>query len=186
MLTSNGTGGDRVKGTLSAKKGLVASGKGRCHYKVECFDKHGNLKWVEEFDNLLPDAACNYILDAGVGAGTQITAWYVGLKGAGAAAAADTMASHASWTEVTDYTQATKPAWTKNGAAAGKAISNSSSKAVFDINATVTVAGAFVTSNATKGAATGTLYSVGDFSSSRNLESGDQLQVQVDFQQNSA
>jgi len=94
---------------------------------------------------------------------------------------ADTMSSK-SFNEVTPYSDATRPAWTKNGAPASGAMSNSSSKAAFTINATSRVFGAFLSSNSTKGGTTGTLYGGGLFSTgSRQVINGDTLNVQVDL-----
>ena len=47
------------------------------------------------------------------------------------------------------------------------------------MNATVTVAGGFLATNSTKGGTSGTLYGAVDFSASRNLVSGDILNVTV-------
>jgi hypothetical protein len=51
--------------------------------------------------------------------------------------------------------------------------------AVFNINATSTVGGAFLTSNSTKSGTTGTLFSAADFQSpgDRSVASGDTLNV---------
>ena len=118
----------------------------------------------------------------------QITSWYVGLYGAAASnnpAAGDTMGSHGGWTEVTDYTEATRPAATFAAAtnANPSVVTNTASKAVFTINATTTVGGAFLTSNNTKGGTTGTLFSAADFQSpgDRSVVSGDILNVTYTF-----
>lgn len=94
---------------------------------------------------------------------------------------ADTMATK-SFNETTPYSNANRPTWTKNGAASGGAMSNSSSRASFTINATGRVFGAFLSSDNTKGGTTGTLYGGGLFSTgSRAVLSGDTLNVQVDL-----
>lgn len=97
--------------------------------------------------------------------------------------AADTMASHASWLDHAPYSNATRPAWTKNGAASGgTGMSNSSSKAVFTINATGRVFGLFLTDNNTVSGATGVLYGGGLFTGgSRAVQSGDTLNAQIDL-----
>ena len=125
------------------------------------------LKWRDEFDNLVVTTGRNALLDNTFNAAAGSVTWYVALKGAGSVAAADTMSSHSGWSEITDYSEANRQTWTKNGAASAGAMSNSSSKAVFSINGTATVAGAFLTSNNTKGGSTGTLFGAGDFASSR-------------------
>lgn len=98
--------------------------------------------------------------------------------------AGDTLASHINcWSEGTPYSNATRPTWTKNGAASGGAMSNSASKASFSINATARVYGAFMATNNTKGGTSGSLYGGGLFTStgSRSVLNGDTLNAQVDL-----
>lgn len=84
--------------------------------------------------------------------------------------------------EVTPYSDAARPDWTKNGAASSGAMSNSSSKAVFNINATSRVFGAFLSNDDTKGGTSGVLYGGGLFTAgSRAVQSGDTLNVQADL-----
>jgi hypothetical protein len=95
------------------------------------------------------------------------------------------MSSHAGWTEVTDYTEATRPAATFAAAtnANPSVVTNTASKAVFSINGTTTVGGAFLTSNNTKSGTTGTLFSAADFQApgDRSVVSGDVLNVTYQF-----
>ena len=144
------------------------------YWKVTCLDKDGNVKWEEDKKNLITTVGLNHILDTQFHAGTQVTTWYIGLKGAGTPAAADTMASHSSWAELTNYSGNRKE-WTE-GAASSGSMTNSSS-VDFSINGTATVAGAFLNTAATGTA--GVLYGVVDFSSARSVISGDTLQVTV-------
>ena len=151
-------------------------------YIVECFDKDGKLKWTAETPNLVVNVGLQYMAGVALTSTSQITAWYIGLYGAGATnspAATDTMSSHAGWTEVTAYTEATRPAATFAAAtnANPSVVTNTASKAVFSINGTTTVGGAFLTSNNTKGGSTGTLFSAADFQSpgDRSVVSGDVL-----------
>ena len=143
-------------------------------WKVTCLDKDGNIKWEEDNKNLITTVGLNHILDTQFHASTQVTTWYIGLKGAGTPAAADTMSSHSSWAELTGYAGDRKE-WTEGASAAGS-MTNASS-VDFTINATATIAGAFLNTAATGTA--GTLYGVVDFSSSRAVISGDTLQVTV-------
>jgi hypothetical protein len=172
--------GSTITKTLEA--GETASAKGV--YTMQCFDKDGNLKWEAECPNLvvnvgLQDMNNKYFLGS-----AYTAAWYIGLYGAGASntpAAGDTSASHAGWTEVTPYSQATRPACTfaTPTTANPSVATNSASPAVYTINATQTVGGAFLISNSTKGGSTGTLYSASDFTSpgDRSVVSGDTLNV---------
>ena len=143
-------------------------------WKVTCLDADGNVKWEENKKNIIVTAGLNHILDTQFHASTQVTTWYIGLKGAGTPIAADTMSSHSSWSELSGYSGDRK-AWTE-GAASSGSMTNSSS-VDFTINASATIAGAFLNTAAT--GTSGTLYGVVDFSSSRAVISGDTLQVTV-------
>jgi len=144
-------------------------------YRVECFDAQGNLKWVEETHNLVVNAGLNDVLDKYFKGSTYTAAWYVGLKGTGTIAAGDTLASHAGWTEITAYTGDRKALTL--GSVSGQSVDNSASKAVFAINGSATVYGAFLATVAT--GTSGTLYGAADFSGSRAVENGDTLNVTV-------
>jgi len=118
----------------------------------------------------------------------QITTWYLGLYGAGASntpAAGDTMSSHAGWTEVTTYSNANRvtASFATATTANPSVVTNTASPAVFNINGTATVGGAFLTSNNTKGGTTGTLFSAADFGSpgDRSVVNGDTLSVTYTF-----
>ena len=137
------------------------------HYDVECYGPDGQLKWAESFDNLVVTVGRNKYLDATLKTGLTSPAWFVGLVtgpgGSNTYAAADTMASHAGWTESTAYSEATRQAFTAGTVASGS-VDNSAAKAVFSINATATIGGAFMVDNSTKSGTTGTLLGVGSFS----------------------
>lgn len=151
------------------------------HYKVECFGADGLLKWIEEFDNIVVTAGLNKLLDATLKTGLASPLWYVGLvnnAGWTAYAAGDIMSSHTGWAEGTPYSNATRPAFTPGTISAGS-VDNSASKAVFNINATLTVRGCFMADENTKGGTTGTLYGEGDFTAARSVLSGDTLNVTV-------
>lgn len=136
-------------------------------YHVECYGPDGQLKWKDVVHNLVTTVGKNLALDTILG-NSAAGAVVMGLKGTGSAAAGDTQASHAGWSEV-GGTNA--PAYTGNrptpsfsAAAAG---SKATSAAVsFAITSSGTVAGCFINigGSATKDNTTGTLFSVGDFS----------------------
>lgn len=142
-------------------------------YRFECFDKDGNLKWVEEVSNLVTDAGINDLLDKYFKGSSYTAAWYVGLKGAGTISASDTLASHGGWSEITAYT-GNRKALTL-GSVASKSVDNSASVAAFAINGTATVAGGFVAAAAS--GTSGVLYGVANFSVARDVLSGDTLNV---------
>ena len=157
-------------------------------FTVQCFDSEGNLKWSEEKHNLVVNVGLKDMNDKYFTGSSYTAAWYIGLYGAAASnnpAAGDTMASHAGWTEVTAYSQATRPAATFAAATTAdpSVISNSASVAVFSINATTTVGGAFLTSDNTKGGTSGTLFSASDFAApgDRSVVSGDVINCTYTF-----
>ncbi|MCC8946006.1 hypothetical protein H8A97_13075 [Bradyrhizobium sp. Arg62] len=147
-------------------------------YRFECFDADGNLKWEETVDNLVVNVGLNDLLSNYFKGSSYTAAFYVGLKDAGTVAAGDTMSSHSGWTEDTSYSNSTRPALTL-GSVSGQSVDNSASKAVFTINGTATIAGAFVTTSSTKGGTTGVLYGAADFGAARSVLSGDTLNLTV-------
>lgn len=160
-------------------------------YTVECIGADGIVKWSEQLPNLVVNAGIQYMAGTGLTSVTQITTWYIGLYGAGASnnpAAGDTMASHAGWTEIAPYSNATRPTCTFATATTANpsVATNSASPAVFNINATATVGGAFLASSSAKtpnsGYNTGTLFSASDFTTGdRSVVSGDTLNVTYTF-----
>lgn len=150
-------------------------------YHVECYGPDGQLKWKDVVHNLVTTVGKNLALDTILG-NSAAGAVVMGLKGTGSAAAGDTQASHAGWSEV-GGTNA--PAYTGNrptpsfsAAAAG---SKATSSAVsFAITSSGTVAGCFINigGSATKDNTTGTLFSAGDFSGgSKTVANSDTLNV---------
>ena len=151
------------------------------HWIVEAYDPQGNLKWRDEFDNLVTNAGLDDSLTQHLKGSAYTAAWYVGLTdGTPTAAAADTMASHAGWTEVVAYDEAVRQTLTL-GAVSGQSVDNTASKATFTVSTDNTViGGAFITTASDKGGATGTLYAVGALSAAdKTLDDGDTIVVTV-------
>lgn len=139
-----------------------------------CYDADGNEKWTDSGHNLMVDEGLEYILGVALSDETQDATHYIGLKVAsGGIAAGDTLASHAGWTEATNYT-GDRQAWVEAGVSS-KTITNTASPASFSINGTGTVAGAFLCVPSTGSAQE--LIAVGDFAVTRNTYSGDTLEV---------
>jgi hypothetical protein len=146
-------------------------------YTVECIGSDGSVKWTDTIDNLVTTAGKNALLDTYLGGGTGITPalGLIDSTGWSAVSASDTMASHPGWTESTAYSNATRPAPSFGSASAG---SKTSSATTFNINASATIKGCFLTSQNTKGGTTGTLYSAGLFpGGDKPLGSGDTLNI---------
>jgi hypothetical protein len=184
MFNEKATSSDAAAALVAQNGGLADSASAKGVYVVQCHDADGNLKWEAEAPNLVVNGGLQD-MNAKYFTGSAYTAtWYLGLYGAAASnnpAAGDTMSSHAGWTEVTAYSQATRPACTFGTptTANPSVATNSASPATFSINGTTTVGGAFLTSNNTKSGTTGTLYSAADFSApgDRSVVSGDTLTV---------
>jgi len=157
-------------------------------FTVQCFDTEGNLKWSEEKHNLVVNVGLKDMNDKYFRGSSYTAVWYIGLYGAAASndpAAGDTMASHAGWTEVTAYSETTRPAASFAAATTAdpSVITNSASVAVFSINGATTVGGAFLTSDNAKGGTTGVLFSASDFAApgDRSVVSGDVINVTYTF-----
>lgn len=171
-------GVEHASATTQAVAGMV-SRPGRAEllaaphlmYKVECIGRDGKVKWTMRFHNLVTTVGKNDLLDKYFKGSSYTAAWYLGLKGTGSAAAGDTLASHAGWSEVTPYS-GNRPAITYGTSSSG---SNTATAVSYTINAGATVAGAFIASANT--GTSGTLYSAGDFAASRTVVSGDTLNV---------
>jgi hypothetical protein len=188
MTTEKLKATDRVSSGLTAGTRSSEQAKATGVYHIECHDKDGNLKWTAESKNLVVNEGLQYMAGTGLTSVAQITSWYLGLYGAGASntpAAGDTMASHAGWTEIVPYSNATRVTATFVTATTANpsVVTNAASPATFTINATATVGGAFLTSSSTKSGSTGTLFSAADFAApgDRSVVSGDILSVTYTF-----
>lgn len=189
MINNKAKSTDKVFAEAAAGGASQEGARAGGVYFFECYDKEGNLKWKEEAKNLVVNVGLKDMNDKYFSGSAYTATWYLGLitgPGSGTTiAAGDTMSSHAGWSENTSYSQATRPACTFGAATTAdpSVISNSASVAVFSINGTVTIAGAFLTSDNTKSGTTGILFSASDFQSpgDRAVVSGDTLNVTYQF-----
>jgi hypothetical protein len=181
---------DKAKSVDEVSSGLICgvrpeeSAVALGRFDLECIGADGKVKWTGSVPNLVVNAGLAYMAGSALTSVTAITTWYIGLYGAGASntpAAADTMSSHAGWTENIGYSNATRVAATFVTATTANpsVVTNSASPASFNINGTSTVGGAFLTSGSAKSGTAGTLFSASDFTSpgDRAVTSGDTLNV---------
>lgn len=145
------------------------------------------VAWQNEFDNVVTTVGKNYMLDNFLaGSGFTQTGPYMGLissVGWSATAAADTMASHAGWTEAGSTNAPTfaarlAPAW--SSASAGS--KGTSTPVSFTMTSAGTLQGAFIVLGAgalsTLMNTAGTLFSAGAFSGgSQSVTSGSVVNV---------
>ena len=170
-MTTNRAGGERV-------------GAGGV-FTVTCVGADGKEKWSDTFHNLVVNQGLQDMNSKYFAASGYTAAWYLGLvegPGSGTAfAAADTLASHAGWTELvpgTAYTGNRKAVTFGTATTADPSvITNSGSPSSFAmlVNSTV-VAGAFLAS--VSSGTSGILFSAGDFTGGdKTVDNGDTLNV---------
>jgi len=136
----------------------------RGRYDVEVIGLDGKVRARRVAYNDLTVVGVNELLDVMFGGSAQTDPWlilFIDDSGFAGLANTDTMASHAGWTENTDYDEATREIWDED-AAANEQMTNST-PAAFTMNAGVTIRGMGLTSVNTKGGATGILFSTAEF-----------------------
>jgi hypothetical protein len=162
------------------------------HYHVVCRDADGNIKWEDEFPNLVNAGGKELMLDTLL-SGTSYTTVgpFLGLiSGTGLTfAAADTLSSK-SWTEFTNYTvggsavrgTASFSAATSTGTTPTNVTTKTATAITYTITgAGGTVGGCFLVTgtgaSSTQGNTSGTLYSAGAFGTAKITTSGDTVSV---------
>ena len=162
-------------------------------YHVECRDAAGNLKWTEEFPNLVNAVGKELMLDTLLkGTSYSVTGPFLGLiSGSGSTfSASDTMASHGGWTEFANYTVGGSAvrgtAVFASATSTGSTPSNVTTSAATAITYTITggggtVGGCFLVlgsgASSTINNTGGTLYSAGNFTTAKVTTSGDTVSV---------
>jgi hypothetical protein len=155
-------------------------------FTVQCHDKDGNLKWEVAQPNLVVNEGLAYMNDSFFSGVGYDAGWYLGLiSGTGPTiAAADTLASHAGWTEVpvsTGYTGNRKAITFGASTEADPAVITNPTAAQFAMLDTYVVSGAFLCTVAS--GTSGVLFSEADFQSpgDRTVVAGDTLNVTYTF-----
>ena len=192
MIKETGGFGDNAIITLNTNA-ISAEDMGVAgHYYVLCKDANGNVKWEEEFPNLVVAVGKQLMLDTLLRtSGTYTTVGpFLGLIGNSTTfAAADTMTSN-TWTEFTNYTVGGSgvrgTAVFAASSSSGTTPSNVTTSAASSITYTITGAGGtvygcfLVTGTgavSTLSSTAGTLYSEGNFSTSKTVTAGDTVAV---------
>lgn len=191
MHNELGSMGDSAVATLRTNAAIPEGMGIEGWYHVECHDKDGNLKWEEEFPNLVVAVGKQLMLDTLLkGATYSVTGPYLGLISNNTTfAAADTMASH-TWTEFTNYTVGGSAvrgtAVFASSTSTGTTPSNVTSSTATAITYTITGAGGTVYgcflvlgsgAVSTLSSTAGTLYSEGNFSVAKTTTAGDTVTV---------
>ncbi len=163
------------------------------HYQVVCRDADGNVKWEEGFPNLVNAIGKELMLDTLLsGSGYTTVGPFLGLISGAAPTflAGDTMASHAGWTEFTNYTVGGSPvrgtATFSAASSSGASPANVTTKTAAAITYTITGAGGTVGgcflvtgpgASSTQSNTSGTLYSAGAFGTAKITTAGDTVTV---------
>ena len=150
-------------------------------WTFEAYAPDGTLKWSETIANDIVNTGLDDILDKYWRGAGYNASHYVGLTdSAPTVAAADTMASHGGWSEVTAYDESGRQALSL-GSVSGQAVDNSAAKAGFTVATDSTVVGgAFLTTDSAKGGTSGTLIAVAGFAGGdKTLDDNDILNVTV-------
>lgn len=186
--------GDHAKITMQANAVGAETVGIAGHYHVICRDAYGNIKWEEEFPNLVNAIGKELMLDTLLStSGTYTTVGpFLGLIDGASPTflAGDTMASHAGWTEFINYTvggsavrgTAVFSAATSSGASPTNVTTKTASAITYTITgAGGTVGGCFLVTgsgaSSTQNNTSGTLYSAGAFATAKITTAGDTVSV---------
>ena len=185
--------GDQAEITLQAGAAQNETVGVEGFYQVECRDAQGNLKWTQEFPNLVNAIGKQLMLDTLLkGSAYTVTGPYLGLIGTTSPtfAASDTMTSHSGWTEFTNYTVGGSAvrgtAVFGSATSTGSSPSNVTTSTATAITYTITGAGGNVTgcfltlgsgASSTQSNTGGTLYSAGAFATAKSTTAGDTVSV---------
>jgi hypothetical protein len=183
--------GDNATATLQANA-VIPEGMGvDGQYIVECRDAAGKLKWEDEFPNLVVAVGKQLMLDTLLRtSGTYTTVGpFLGLiNNSTTFAAADTMSSK-TWTELTTYTvggnavrgTAVFAVSTSSGTTPSNVTTSTATAITYTMTGSATVYGCFLVTGSgavsTISSTAGTLYSEGNFSTSKTVTSGDTVTV---------
>lgn len=183
--------GDNAVATLQANASIPEGMGVEGFYHVECRDAQGNLKWTEEFPNLVVAVGKQLMLDTLLrGSSYSVVGPYLGLIGNSTTyAAADTMTSN-TFTEFVNYTvggsavrgTAVFAAANSSGLTPSNVTTSSATAITYTITGGGgTVYGCFLVTgpgaSSTLSNTGGTLYSEGNFSTAKTTTAGDTVSV---------
>lgn len=186
MFNDKAQSADSAAATFVANTGLQQATRGGGVFHFQCVDKDGNVKWEESTHNLVVNEGLQDMNTQYFKGSAYTAAFYLGLiTGPGSSttyAATDTLASHAGWTEFTNYSGARKTVAFGSATSADPSVITTSAALSFTITGLGgTVAGAFLCT--VSSGTSGVLFSEADFQSpgDRVVISGDTLNVTYTF-----
>ena len=194
MLNETQGFGDNAIATLQANVAIPEGMGIEGYWKAECRDANGNLKWIEEFPNLVVAVGKQLMLDTLLkGSAYTVTGPFLGLTNKTLTpAATDTMTTLVT-TNTAEFTAYTVGGSAVRGTASfgsatssGSTPSNVTTSAASAITYTITgsggvVAGCFLVTgtgaSSTISSTTGTLWSAGGFAVAKTTTAGDTVTV---------
>lgn len=194
MHKETGSCGDYAVATLQANASIPEGMGVEGHYHVVCRDKDGNVKWEEQFPNLVVAVGKQLMLDTLLkGSAYTVVGPFLGLtKVSLTPAATDTMTTLVT-TNAAEFTNYTVGGSAVRGTAvfasatsSGTTPSNVTTSTAASITYTITgaggtVYGCFLVTGAgaasTQSSTAGTLYSEGNFSTAKITTAGDTVSV---------
>jgi hypothetical protein len=183
--------GDHAEITMQANASIPEGMGVEGFYKVECRDAQGNLKWNEEFPNLVVAVGKQLMFDTLLRTSSTYTTVgpFLGLiNNSTTFAAADTMTSK-TWTELTTYTvggsavrgTAVFAAASSSGTTPSNVTTSTATAITYTMTGSATVYGCFLVTGtgavSTLSSTAGTLYSEGNFGTAKAVTSGDTVSV---------
>lgn len=164
-------------GILFPRQGVLAKG--------EYFGRVNGGAWQKEGDNLIVTEGLAYLLSVSLGATAKPAGYYLALFSGGtppaagwtAASFAATAAEIVSMSE--GYTAATRPVWTPPSSTATNSIDNMNAVASVTIATAsqLTVTGAALLTNNSRGGTTGALISASKYAAARVFQDGDTYDI---------
>ena len=160
--------GDSVDASVTRNAGSGEEFGLEGHYTFTCYDKDGNIKWTDGFDNLTTNVGRANLLDsyfANTGGGAVVMGLMTNnAVPASIPAVTDTQASHAGWYEAGSanaptYSGNRKTPSFSSATSANPSVLSTSAAVVFSMTGSGTVTGAFINigGSATIDNTTGTL-----------------------------
>lgn len=154
-------------------------------YRAVCLDAQGNVKWVEDFDNLVTTQGRNHLLDHGLTGPATAVITRMSFITSGTPVNGDTYATHAGFAELGSGVIAARGTPSFSAASAGTKSTSAAVSASIIGTGTVTgvainlIVGAVSNLGVVADTATASaiLYSAGLFSVAKSVSSGDTLNV---------
>ena len=171
---------DRFSASIEASRELINRILFGTTWDFECYDKDGNLKWVEpKRPNIVTHEGLDHLLNVGFHGTAAFSPWYIAPVETDTTAAATMTYAVPVFTEWDGYTEAARQEFVE-AASSGQSITNSANKAAFTSSETKVLYGAALFSYATwkdTAHAGAVLFCYSKFDTGKAVDSGDTFKV---------